>query len=208
MRARRLVALLRGALLVALWSGILQVGGDGKVTVPFQIPSYRGQVRVMAFTHSATKIGRAEAQVIVKDPLVVQTTFPRFVTHNDDIMVPVFLTNMSGGPLEVSVKIESAHLPMPGISAPPNGKDGALPLTFAGKSATTLKIANGFAEITTRVCLTYYLERQFGMDAEAPKSQAVRQQIVLVNRGELVAAREEVGDDCGLDPTAAARDDD
>jgi hypothetical protein len=66
----------------------------------------------------------------------------------------------------------------------------------------------GFAEITTRVCLTYYLERQFGMDAEAPRSQGVRQQIVLVNHDELVAARKAVGDDCGLDPTAASKDDD
>jgi hypothetical protein len=128
---------------VALFSGLLPVGSDGKLTVPFQIPSYRGQVRVMAFTQSATKIGRAEAQVIVRDPLVVQTTFPRFVTHDDDIMVPVFLTNVSGGPLEVSVKIESAHLPMPGIAV---AKDAVAPLAFAGKDGTTIKIANGFAE--------------------------------------------------------------
>lgn len=59
-------------------------------------------------------------------------------------------------------------------------------------------MTDGFAEITTRVCLTYYLERQFGMDAEAPKSQGVRQQVVLVNYDELAAAREEVGDACGL----------
>ncbi len=69
-------------------------------------------------------------------------------------------------------------------------------------------MTNGFAEITTRVCLTYYLERQFGMDAEAPKSQGVRQQIVLVNHDELVTARKEVGDARGRDPAAASREDD
>jgi hypothetical protein len=57
---------------------------------------------------------------------------------------------------------------------------------------------DGIAEITTRVCLSYYLERQFGLDAESPKAKGERQQIVLVNRDELEAARRAVGDSCGL----------
>lgn len=68
-------------------------------------------------------------------------------------------------------------------------------------------MVGGVAEITTRVCLTYYLERQFGIDSEAPKAKGQRQQIVLVNHDELEAARKEVGDACGVDP-CAARDDD
>jgi hypothetical protein len=60
---------------------------------------------------------------------------------------------------------------------------------------------NGIAEITTRVCLTYYLERRFGMDAGAPKAKGERQQIVLVNRDELEAARNEVDDACRGDAT-------
>src|SRR5205807_1273048 len=82
---------------VALFSGIVPVGSDGKVTIPFQVPSYRGQLRVMAIAAGASRIGRAEARVTVRDPLVLQTTFPRFVTQNDEIQIPVFMTNMSGG---------------------------------------------------------------------------------------------------------------
>jgi len=67
-------------------------------------------------------------------------------------------------------------------------------------------MTDGVAEITTRVCMTYYLERQFGIDAEAPKAKGERQQIVLANRDELEAARKEIGDSCGLD--AVAKDDD
>jgi hypothetical protein len=57
-------------------------------------------------------------------------------------------------------------------------------------------MVNGVAEITTRVCLTYYLERHYGMDAEAPRAKGERQQLLLVNRDELEAARKEVGDAC------------
>jgi WYL domain len=66
---------------------------------------------------------------------------------------------------------------------------------------------NGETSITTRLCMSYYLERQFGLDAEAPKAKGQRQQIVLVNREELEAARREVGDACGMDSTAAVKDD-
>lgn len=128
---------------VALFSGILQVPASGKLVVPFQLPSYRGQVRVMAVTASASKVGRAEAQVTVKDPLVVQMTFPRFVTHEDDIMMPVFLTNLSGGPLEITLEASSSHVEVPGIAT----KAGTPPpLGFAGKSKTTLKLDHGRAE--------------------------------------------------------------
>lgn len=128
---------------VALYSGVLQVPADGKLTIPFQLPSYRGQVRIMAVTASTSKVGRAEAQVTVKDPLVVQMTFPRFVTHEDEIMMPVFLTNLSGGPLEITLEASSSHIDIPGIAA----KAGApAPLSFAGKNKTTLKLDNGRAE--------------------------------------------------------------
>ncbi len=128
---------------VAMFSGIVPVGADGKVTIPFTVPSYRGQLRVMAITSSATKIGRAEAKVIVKDPLVVQTTFPRFVTQNDELEIPVFMTNLSGGPLEVSVTLTSATLPVVGLVVPPKSPP---PITFTGKDQGSIKIADGHSE--------------------------------------------------------------
>jgi hypothetical protein len=128
---------------VALFSGIVPVGADGKVKIPFQVPQYRGQLRVMAFTASATRVGRAEARVTVRDPLVVQTTFPRFLTQDDQVQIPVFLTNVSGGPLQVSVSISSAALPIPGIAAPAGAPP---PLAFAGKATGTAQLADGRAE--------------------------------------------------------------
>lgn len=51
---------------------------------------------------------------------------------------------------------------------------------------------NGFAEITTRVCMSYYLELQFGLDLDSSQSKGERRQFVLVNTDELEAARNEV----------------
>jgi alpha-2-macroglobulin len=128
---------------VALFSGVVEVPADGKLTVPFQLPTYRGQLRVMVVTASPSKVGRAEAKVTVKDPLVLQVTFPRFLTHEDEIQIPVFLTNLSGGKLDVTVRLESSHLPVPGVIA---RKDAGPAITFAGKDTGTIAIADKQAQ--------------------------------------------------------------
>ena len=128
---------------VALFSGVVPVGADGRVTIPFQLPSYRGQVRVMAVTASATRIGRAEADVYVRDPLVVEVTFPRFLTQNDELEIPVFLTNMSGGGLDVNVKLEADNLPVPGLAMP---RSSPAPLALLGKDTGAVHIDNGHSE--------------------------------------------------------------
>ncbi|MGN6105774.1 MAG: alpha-2-macroglobulin family protein [Kofleriaceae bacterium] len=127
---------------VALFSGVVQVGPDGKAAIPFEIPSYRGQLRVMAITASATQVGRAEAKVTVRDPLVVQVTFPRFVTQNDQLQIPVFLTNVSGGPLDVSLALASEHLAIPGLAQPA----GAIAPLKLAKDTGAVKLADGRSE--------------------------------------------------------------
>ena len=50
-------------------------------------------------------------------------------------------------------------------------------------------MASGEIAIRTRLALSYYLERQLGLDFEAPKVSPKRQQVVLLNRQELDEAR-------------------
>jgi len=51
----------------------------------------------------------------------------------------------------------------------------------------------GVLEVTTRLCLSYYLERQLGLDLAPSSVSAARQHIVLLNRKELEAARKQIG---------------
>jgi alpha-2-macroglobulin len=128
---------------VALWSGVLPVPANGKLSVPFQLPMYRGAVRVMAITAGPQRVGRADAQVLVRDPLVLQTTLPRFLTQNDEIQIPVFLTNLSGGPQEVKVTLTAENLPVPGMTMPVASMGS--PLRMLGKSEGRTKLENGKA---------------------------------------------------------------
>jgi hypothetical protein len=99
---------------VALWSGLLEVGADGRTEVKFEVPTYRGQLRVMAVAASPSRIASADADVKVRDPLVLQVSFPRFLMSEDVFVVPVFLTNMTGkeGGFEVEFKT-SANVNQP-----------------------------------------------------------------------------------------------
>lgn len=63
-------------------------------------------------------------------------------------------------------------------------------------------MVNGVAEVRTRVCLSYYLERQLGLDLNPSLVTPGRQQIVLVNRKEVEAARKKAGASC-CQPTDA-----
>ena len=95
---------------VALWSGVKQVPENGKISVSLEVPQYRGQLRVMAVSADRKKIASASAQVFVRDPLVLQTSLPRFMTEGDQFDIPVTVTNMSGKAQEVSLSLDVASI--------------------------------------------------------------------------------------------------
>ena len=92
---------------VALWSGAVEVPASGKASVSFDIPGYRGELRVMAVAAGKSHTGHAEAAVKVRDPLVLQTTLPRFLMQGDTAEVPIQVTNMSGSPQTVAITVEA-----------------------------------------------------------------------------------------------------
>ncbi|MCP3097593.1 MG2 domain-containing protein [Myxococcus sp. K15C18031901] len=125
---------------VALWSGVVPVPANGKLRVPFTLPQYRGAVRVMAVTAGPQRVGRASAQVLVRDPLVLQTTLPRFLSQNDEVQVPVFVTNLSGKAQDVKVTLDAQMLPVPGLLLPASGES---PLKLLGKSEGRARVEDG-----------------------------------------------------------------
>ena len=57
-------------------------------------------------------------------------------------------------------------------------------------------MADGVVEMKLRLCLAYYLERQFDLDRDPARVEPERQQVILANRDELIAARKKAGIDC------------
>jgi alpha-2-macroglobulin len=123
---------------VALWSGMVEVPANGKVDIPFAVPQYRGQLRVMVVAAGTKRMAHGDAKVLVRDPLVLQTTLPRFLIESDRVRVPVFVTNVSGARQTVKVSVRSEGL---------EAEDGIEnPIEIAGSREKSKAIADGASE--------------------------------------------------------------
>lgn len=91
--------------LMARSSGVLQVGADGWVTFPFDVPAFNGSIRLMAVAWSKSAVGQTETEVIVRDPVVVAASLPQFLSPGDQSRVRIDVTHVEGpvGAMDLSV---------------------------------------------------------------------------------------------------------
>ncbi|MDP3896320.1 MAG: alpha-2-macroglobulin family protein [Mesorhizobium sp.] len=82
--------------LVAFFSGIVEVGADGKASVSFDIPQFNGTARVMAVAWSGSAVGKAETNVIIRDPVVITASMPKFLTPGDRAELRLDIANTDG----------------------------------------------------------------------------------------------------------------
>ena len=102
---------------LALFSGIVKVGADGTAKVEFQLPDFNGTVRLTAVAWSADKAGSASKDLIVRDPVAMTVSAPRFLTLGDQARLELALHNVEGqaGAYTVTGQYEAE----PGAKAPP-----------------------------------------------------------------------------------------
>lgn len=93
--------------LVALFSGPLTVGDDGFARTTFDMPAFNGTIRVMATAWSQTGVGQAEADVIVRDPIVISASAPRFLAPGDTSALLLEITHTEGPVGEMPLTISS-----------------------------------------------------------------------------------------------------
>lgn len=79
--------------LVAFWSGVLKTNSKGEVDYEFDIPQFSGDLRIMAVAYKDEALGSANVNMKVADPLVISSALPRFASPNDELVVPVNITN-------------------------------------------------------------------------------------------------------------------
>lgn len=82
--------------LVANFAGPIKVDASGHAEASFDIPAFNGTVRVMAVAWSASKVGNASSDVVVRDPVVVTGSLPRVMAPGDDSRMRLDFDNVSG----------------------------------------------------------------------------------------------------------------
>jgi uncharacterized protein YfaS (alpha-2-macroglobulin family) len=92
---------------VSLWSGLVKLQ-SGTAKVKFSVPQFNGTLRLMAVVSSAADFGSAQRKILVRDPIVLTPTLPRFVAPQDQFTVPVSVFNGTGraGDFRLMVKAE------------------------------------------------------------------------------------------------------
>jgi uncharacterized protein YfaS (alpha-2-macroglobulin family) len=81
---------------LALFSGIVQVGSDGTAKAEFRLPDFNGTVRLTVVAWSASKVGSVSRDVIVRDPVAITVSAPRFLTLGDEARLELALHNVEG----------------------------------------------------------------------------------------------------------------
>ncbi|RLJ52015.1 hypothetical protein BCF46_2243 [Litoreibacter meonggei] len=133
--------------LVAYVSGPLKVDENGNVETVFDLPAFNGSVRLMAVVWSKDGVGEANAEVLVRDPVVVSATLPRFLAPGDTSQLLLEIVHADGptGEMPLSVSASGARLAdEPPASVTLGEKETArlsVPFTAQGTDAVTMDIA-------------------------------------------------------------------
>lgn len=91
---------------VALFKGVLTTDEKGEGKIEFTIPDYIGAVKVMVVGADGEKYGSAEKEIVVKAPVVVQSSLPRNLKYGDEFTVPVSVFALEDGVGEVKVTLD------------------------------------------------------------------------------------------------------
>ncbi|WP_103258599.1 alpha-2-macroglobulin family protein [Tabrizicola aquatica] len=96
--------------LVAYFTGPVEVGADGYARASFDLPSFNGTVKVMAVAWSKTGVGQASADVLVRDPVVVTASVPRFLSPGDTSRLLLEVVHATGPSGRMSLDVTANGL--------------------------------------------------------------------------------------------------
>ncbi|HEY9040495.1 MAG TPA: alpha-2-macroglobulin family protein [Roseovarius sp.] len=100
--------------LVAYFSGPLTVDADGTAEASFDIPDFNGTVRLMAIAWSADGVGQAERDVLVRDPVVLTASVPRFLAPGDRSSMLLEIVHATGPTGRVGLDISAPGVALAG----------------------------------------------------------------------------------------------
>lgn len=103
--------------LVAYFTGPITVGADGIAKTSFDLPSFNGTVKVMAVAWSKSGVGQANTDVLVRDPVVVSASLPRFLSLGDDSQLTLDITHTTGPSGQMSLAVAADGLTLGDVPA-------------------------------------------------------------------------------------------
>ncbi|MBS1209161.1 MAG: alpha-2-macroglobulin [Proteobacteria bacterium] len=135
--------------LIDLFSGPVQLNTKGEAEITLNIPDFNGTLRLMAVASTPDNYGQAEREMVVAAPIVAELATPRFIAPGDQATIALDVTNLSGAPQDISIKLTAED--------PLRIRDGERTLSLKDKQRNTLRFtaeptdAYGLARIRLEV---------------------------------------------------------
>ena len=169
---------------LALYSGIVTVGRDGTAQVQFDIPAFAGTARVMAVAWSKNKVGKASGDVVVRDPVVLTATLPRFLRTGDKSVVQLELDNVEGAAGDYNITVIADGAVKLDIDKPQALKLAAkqrdriwFPVAAAGAGPSTVTVKVSGPD-------NFALERSYPLDVRPATQILTRRSVRTLAKGE------------------------
>ncbi|MFP4500430.1 MAG: alpha-2-macroglobulin family protein [Candidatus Hydrogenedentota bacterium] len=119
---------------LALWSGAVQTGGDGRAKVKFTLPEFNGKVRLDAVAVNDKAMGANSANVRVRRPYMLRTSVPRFVHAGDEFTCRATVFNTKAQAVQARIAWQGTERIAAGKGARtigvPGADEGALTADF------------------------------------------------------------------------------
>jgi uncharacterized protein YfaS (alpha-2-macroglobulin family) len=176
---------------LALFSGVVKVGADGVAQVAFDIPAFAGTVRVMAVAWSKGKVGHASGDVIVRDPVVLTTTLPRFLLMGDRAGVRLDIDNVEGDAGEYRIQV-STEGPFGGANAPQSLQLAAKQRAGVTVPLTASGVGNGTVTVHVSGPSGFELERSYPLSVKPATQVLARRTVKPLAKGESLTLSNDV----------------
>ncbi|MGA9444382.1 MAG: alpha-2-macroglobulin, partial [Methyloceanibacter sp.] len=168
---------------LALFSGIVTVGEDGATEIEFDLPAFTGTVRVMAVAWNKTQVGHGTGDVIVRDPVVVTTTLPRFLLMGDHSTLRLDLDNVEGASGDYEIALATT-----GPIALPK-MDRILGIDAKTRNAASFPItAQGVGEASVNVTVTgpdsFEVARRYAITVKPASQIFARRTVTAIAPGQ------------------------
>jgi uncharacterized protein YfaS (alpha-2-macroglobulin family) len=177
---------------LALYSGIVTVGRDGAAQVQFDIPAFAGSVRVMAVAWTKEKVGKASGDVVVRDPVVLTATLPRFLRTGDRAAVQLELDNVEGpagdynlaAAVEGTARFDGNQLQPLKLAAKQRDRV-SIPITASGAGPSTITVKVSGPD-------NFALERSYALDVRPATQILTRRTVRTLAKGETLTLSKDV----------------
>lgn len=176
---------------VSLYEGLVPLDSGGKGKITLSLPNFNGTLRMMAVAFDETRVGSQSAELLVRNPIVIEGSLPRFLAPNDQTFLNVSFHNITGESNEYQITTTATGAVI--LSQNPtqtlNLQKGASQSLSIPLQAKTL----GNGKITLRLQgKGLDLNQEFDISVRAPTPEKTENGIQLLKTGDSMTLHQDV----------------